>query len=281
MWQLIVIYLFSSLSSKKKNFIAPEILNQTSIVFKKYFKIFNLQKKLTASEEFTNKVQCSNNTKNFGLETKHEELQQKLTNATSQHSRLQIVCSLLCGALYPLYLRSHQLISERHLLEDIVDQGETTMEQLRLLIETLNEEMQSCGSRSFNDCDSGLILSRDKMKDLKMSPVMRFRKYTIMILAANRLCFLSRTSKRLFSTYDVALGPISLIVQTMIITSEPKAFAGNCLILLLLLIIYLVSQFVRRYIIHMELKKKENHSKDGAKRTRSIILTMSFPIIIF
>lgn len=186
------------------------------------------KKKLTASEEFTNKVQCSNNTKNFGLETKHEELQQKLTNATSQHSRLQIVCSLLCGALYPLYLRSHQLISERHLLEDIVDQGETTMEQLRLLIETLNEEMQSCGSRSFNDCNSGLILSGGKMKDLKMSPVMRFRKYTIMILAANRLCFLSRTSKRLFSTYDVALGPISLIVQTMIITSEPKAFA-ECL----------------------------------------------------
>lgn len=219
---------FSSLSSRKKNFIAPEILNQISIILKKYFKIFSLQRKLTASEEFTNKVQSSNNT-NFGLEAKHEELQKKLTLATSQHSRLQIVCSLLCGALYPLYLRSHQLISERHLLEDIVDQGETTMDQLRLLIETLNEEMQSCGSRSFNDCNSGLILSGGKMKDLKLSPVMRFRKYTIMILAANRLCFLSRTSKRLFSTYDVALGPISLIVQTMIITSEPKAFAGNCL----------------------------------------------------
>ena len=183
---------------------------------------------MTASEDVANKARASSNT-HFGLETNHEELQQKLNIATSQHSCLQIVCSLLCGALYPLYLRSLQLVSERHLLEDIVYQGETAMEQLHLLIETLNKEMKSCNSssRAVSDCNSNLMLSGGNMQNLKMSPIMRFRKYTIIILAANRMCFLSRTSKKLFSTYDVALGPISLIVQTMTITSEPKTFAGD------------------------------------------------------
>lgn len=187
----------------------------------------NQCKKKLVSEDLINKVQLSNCT-NVGLNSHHEEeFQQKLNLLTSQHSRLQIVCTLLCGAFYPLYFRSLQLISERHLLEDNVDQGQTTTKHLNLLIETLKEEMHN-SSTAPTDRNSSLILSGSKMQRLKMSPIMRFRKYAIIVLAANRMCYLSRTSKKLFSTYDVALGPISLIVQTMTSVSEPKTFA-ECL----------------------------------------------------
>ncbi|XP_036354709.1 coiled-coil domain-containing protein 171 isoform X4 [Octopus sinensis] len=166
-----------------------------------------IKDKQAIAEKAIDKMKCSSHI-HKELESKCKKVQELLYTRTTHNAQLQIVCCLLCGLLTPLYTQILDLIMQCYILKESIKRSETTFSHLRLLIQSF-----SCQLLKFEED------SKDKPHNkfsYKKSPILRLRCYVIVILAANRLIFLSRTNKPLLSAFDIALGPVSLRVQANI-----------------------------------------------------------------
>ncbi|XP_036354711.1 coiled-coil domain-containing protein 171 isoform X5 [Octopus sinensis] len=178
-----------------------------------------IKDKQAIAEKAIDKMKCSSHI-HKELESKCKKVQELLYTRTTHNAQLQIVCCLLCGLLTPLYTQILDLIMQCYILKESIKRSETTFSHLRLLIQSF-----SCQLLKFEED------SKDKPHNkfsYKKSPILRLRCYVIVILAANRLIFLSRTNKPLLSAFDIALGPVSLRVQANIDQNFLDSFS-DCL----------------------------------------------------
>ncbi|GAB1604752.1 coiled-coil domain-containing protein 171-like [Argonauta hians] len=173
-----------------------------------------IKDKQAIAEKAIDKMKCSTNI-HKELESKCKKVQELLYIHSTNNAQLQIVCCLLCSLFCPLYTQILDLIMQCHILKESVRKSDSTFSYLRPLIQSFNYQFLN-----YQDNTNKVLYKSDEKP-----PILRFRCCVIAVLAANRLIFLLRTNKPLLSAFDVALGPVSLRVQTIISQNFRDSFS--------------------------------------------------------
>lgn len=105
---------------------------------------------------------------------------------------LNISCSLLAGAIWPLQKRFGELVEQRNILTQLYTKAEESKCQLKSICDTLQQEMiNSTIAQSSQEYSSMDVLLHQKRRN----PIQLFRIGAITVLAANRLVHLVRCNR--------------------------------------------------------------------------------------
>ena len=110
---------------------------------------------------------------------------------------LNICCSLLSGALWPLQKRFAELIEQRNILTQLYTKAEESKCQIKSICDTLQQDVISSSiTQSGQERNSFDIVFNQKRRN----PIQLFRIGAIAVLAANRLIHLVRCNHLKFFT---------------------------------------------------------------------------------
>nr|CAB3228261.1 coiled-coil domain-containing protein 171-like [Phallusia mammillata] len=140
-----------------------------------------------------------------GLHAECSQLRGENGNLKQECKALSCACAILLGALYPILRAREDLALQRHLLERITSDGEVCKQQMRELVDTLNDEMakpDETKQPSIAHCSFRAV-----------HPLIRFRVAVISVLAANRLQMLSQHANvSMFTCDDSAMSNSRIVV---------------------------------------------------------------------
>ncbi|XP_069818180.1 coiled-coil domain-containing protein 171 [Dendropsophus ebraccatus] len=142
---------------------------------------FKAQKYQKIAERSKDRISIYEKTKD---QMAHENVHIKnlLLNIEKDHKSLLAACALMAGALYPLYSRACTLATQRNFLQDQMNTYVDIQREIRNLVQALSDgEDDSKRSPKYSRC----------MKHV-------FRRGVLVVLAANRLQQLGRSSRTLF-----------------------------------------------------------------------------------
>lgn len=159
----------------------PVLSNFLKIIFI----LFVLQKYQRIAEQSKDKISVYKKTKDQ-MALENVRIKNLLINTEKDHKSLLAACALLAGALYPLYSRACTLATQRNSLQDQMNTYVDIQSEIRNLVQALS--------------DSEVKRNEDSKRSPKCSRCMKhvFRRGVIVVLAANRLQRLGRSSRTLF-----------------------------------------------------------------------------------
>ncbi|XP_002730890.2 coiled-coil domain-containing protein 171-like [Saccoglossus kowalevskii] len=149
-----------------------------------------------------------------GLESECVEMRNMLSQLQHEHSALLSTCALLIGALIPLYNRASALTNQRNLLEEQISHCDDFKRQARVLVETLSQELECTDEKPLES------------EQRRRHPALTFRSGAIAVMAANRLNHFVRSSKQLFTSYDLPGNMTSTIVCVTGVEDTQTKFTG-------------------------------------------------------
>ncbi|XP_040273182.1 coiled-coil domain-containing protein 171 [Bufo bufo] len=157
------------------------------------------QKYQRIAEKSKDKISIYEKTKDQ-LALENVQIRNLLISTEKDHKSLLAACALMAGALYPLYSRACTLAAERNFLQDQMNIYVDVQREIRQLVQALS--------------DSEVKRNGDSKRRPKYSRCMKyvFRRGVIVVLAANRLQQLGRSSRTLFTWMeDMNKGPSLLV----------------------------------------------------------------------
>ncbi|XP_075714901.1 coiled-coil domain-containing protein 171 [Rhinoderma darwinii] len=151
------------------------------------------QKYQRIAEKSKDKISIYEKTKDQ-MALENVRIKNLLVNTEKDHKSLLAACALMAGALYPLYSRACILAAQRRFLQDQMNTYVAVQSEIRNLVQALSDSEVKRNGNS----------NRSPKYFRSLTHV--FRRGVIVVMAANRLQQLGRSSKTLF-TWIEGKGP--------------------------------------------------------------------------
>ena len=115
-----------------------------------------------------------------GLEQECDNLRKELLQLQDERDCLLAACSLLCGAVYPLYLQNQSLGKQRGILMEQLDRFGHFKSEVQKLVDALSMDNMA-NNRQKQDKAKSVLKTREQ------TPLLKFRASAVAVIAANRL----------------------------------------------------------------------------------------------
>ncbi|CAK8694709.1 unnamed protein product [Clavelina lepadiformis] len=147
----------------------------------------------------------SNDGVHDGLQAECAQLRGENSNLQQERKSLACACAILFGALYPTLRARDELVQQRSLLVRINNDGEACKQKMRLLVDTLNEEMRKPKEKARMPVAVKSFSA--------IHPLIRFRVAVVCVLAARRLrLFTEESNVPMFTCNESAISSSRIIV---------------------------------------------------------------------
>ncbi|XP_078484807.1 coiled-coil domain-containing protein 171-like [Ciona intestinalis] len=138
-----------------------------------------------------------------GLQAECAQLRGENSNMVQERSALVSACVLLLGAVYPLIRARDDLSLQCSLLTKTNNNAEICKQQMRMLVETLSEEIDGENNKRITSVDSFKFIH----------PLIRFRVAVVAVIAANRLKYFgTHANVSIFTCNDTAISNCRVMV---------------------------------------------------------------------